>query len=117
MSELSGIVRNGIERGWPTDEIKLSLINSGYPATEIDYEFSQLLNASSIQPVKQPIIPIQPEVQEIPLAQQSKFNPQDLTNYQMPVSLEKKAGNGLIIAIVALLVLCVLAGAGLYLFA
>jgi flagellar basal body-associated protein FliL len=34
----------------------------------------------------------------------------------MPVQEEKKAGNGIVIAIAILLVLCILAGAGLYLF-
>ena len=121
MSELSGIVRNGIERGWPPEEIKTSLVNSGYSAQEIDYELSQLLNAQSSQPVQQPIpvqkpIPSLQPVPEMPPAQQSKFNPQDLTHYQMPVQEEKKAGNGIVIAIVILLVLCVSAGAGLYLF-
>lgn len=115
MSELSGIVRNGIERGWPNEEIKTSLINSGYSAQEIDYELSQLLNAQSSQPIQKPI-PVQQPIPEIPSAQESKFNPQDLTHYQMPVQEEKKVGNGIVIAIVILLVLCVLAGAGLYLF-
>lgn len=116
MSEISGIVRNGIERGWPAEEIKRSLINSGYPVQEVDYELSQILTAQSTQSVIQPIIQTQKEVPAIPLAQQSKFNPQDLTNYQMPMPVEKKANNWMVISIIILLILCVLAGAGLYLF-
>ena len=115
MSELSGIVRNGIERGWPSEEIKTSLVNSGYSAQEIDYELSQLLNVQGAQPIVKPIsVPL--VAPEIPSAQQNKFNPQDLTQYQTPAHEERKAGGGIVIAIVILLVLCVLAGAGLYLF-
>ena len=79
MSELSGIVRNGIERGWPSEEIKTSLVNSGYSAQEIDYELSQLLNVQGAQPIVKPIsVPL--VAPEIPSAQQNKFNPQDLTH-------------------------------------
>jgi hypothetical protein len=113
MSEISGIIRNGIERGWPKEEIRNSLINSGYSVQEIDYEFSKILN---VQQVVSPQSEQTLAAPEIPAAQQNKFNSQDLTNYQMPIQPEKKAGNWIVIAIIFLLVLCVLAGAGLYLF-
>ena len=107
MSEISGVIRNGMERGWPVAEVRLSLINSGYTPQEIDSELNLLINPQNPpQPVQQ--IPA-------PIVSQKKYNPQDLTNYQTP-KVEPKASNFVVIAIVILLVLCVLAGAGLYLF-
>jgi len=121
MSEIAGIIRNGIERGWPTDEIKNSLLNSGYPTQEIDYELSQLLNRAqgqSTSAIQSTIIkPTISTPVHLPIqgTQQNKFNSQDLSNYQTP-SVEKKASNWMVIAITVLLVLCVLTGAGLFLF-
>jgi len=124
MSELGGIIRNGIERGWPNDEIKNSLLNSGYSAQEVDYEFSLLLKNSpapprvdSIKPVSVPPLSIAAPISPMPVQtnKEKKFNSQDLSNYQTP-SVEKSASNWMVIAIIILLVLCVLAGAGLFLF-
>jgi hypothetical protein len=121
MSELGGIIRNGMERGWPTDEIKNSLLNAGYSAQEVDYELSLLLKNS---PVPQQAPLVKPLVAPLPAAAppvpapatlEKKFNPQDLSNYQTP-PVEKNASNWMVIAIIVLLVLCVLAGAGLFLF-
>lgn len=130
MSELGGIIRNGIERGWPNDEIKNSLLNSGYSAQEVDYEFSLLLKNSLAPPKTDSIVTktsqdnssniVSPVVMPVPVAltkvPENKFNSQDLSNYQTPPIVEKKASNGTVIAITILLVLCVLAGAGLFLF-
>jgi hypothetical protein len=123
MSELSGIIRNGIERGWPNEEIKNSLLNAGYSLQEIDYELSQLLKTTPIQQLTAPIIPsainqsqnLSPVNIPNKIESDKKFNSQDLTNYQTP-PVEKKASNWIVIAIITLLVLCVLAGAGLFLF-
>ena len=135
MNEISGIIRNGIERGWPREEIRSSLINSGYPIQEIDYEFSKILNVQQVvpyqleqpqptqltQPQVSPIVQqsqqiMQPPAPIIPQANQTTFNPQDLTNYQTPVQPKKKKSNWVIITLVVLLVLCILAGAGVYFF-
>lgn len=113
MSEISGIIRNGIERGWPSEEIRISLINSGYSQQEVDLELSQILNSTSMQNISATKIVKAPI--SIPNTPSEKFNPQNLTNYQTP-SIEKKASNKVVIAIIILLVLCVLAGAGLFLF-
>ncbi|MEI7719375.1 MAG: hypothetical protein WCI72_05890 [archaeon] len=107
MSEISGIIRNGMERGWPVAEVRLSLINSGYTSQEIDSELNLLINPQNSSPPAQQT--------QVPVVSQNKFNPQDLTNYQTP-KVEQKANNLVVIAIVILLILCVLAGAGLYLF-
>jgi len=124
MSELGGIIRNGIERGWPNDEIKNSLLNSGYSAQEVDYEFSLLLKNSpappqvdSIKPMSVSPLPTAVSISPMPVQtnMDKKFNSQDLSNYQTP-SVEKSASNWMVITVIVLLVLCVLAGAGLFLF-
>lgn len=115
MSEISGIIRNGIERGWPTSEIRTSLINSGYAPQEIDYELNLISNnkiSSSLNQQTGQTIPSPQVSQPIP---QNKFNPQDLTNYQAPI-VEKKASKFVLVILIVLLVLCILAGVGLYLF-
>lgn len=105
MSEISGIIRNGIERGWPMEEVKTSLLNSGYSIQEVEHELNLITTSKNESSAKQ---------EEISLPQ-NKFNPQDLTHYQTP-PVEKKASNKMVIMIIILLVLCVLAGVGLYLF-
>ena len=40
MSEISGILKNGIDRGWQIEEIKQSLLNSGYSIKEIESEMA-----------------------------------------------------------------------------
>ena len=104
MSEVSGIVRNGIERGWSLNEIKTSLLNSGYPEQEIDEEIKLLTNNS-------------PAVSQIPQPNitQNKPSMQNLSNYQT-LPAEQKASNKMVIAIIILLILCILAGAGFFFF-
>lgn len=116
MSEISGIIRNSIERGWSIAEVRASLLNAGYNPQEIEAELSayskpqqQMPTQVNPQPVLQPIqlptpVPATPE----------KYNPQSLSNYQTP-EVKPKASNTLLIIIIVLLVLCVAAGAGLFL--
>ena len=116
MSEISGIIRNGVERGWPLEEIKNSLINSGYPMSDVDSEIN-LVNGIAPQQLVQQITQSSSQTLSKPLPepalQQKKFNSQDLTNYQTPV-IEKQASGKIVILIIILLVLCIVAGAGLF---
>lgn len=129
MSELVGMIRNGIERGWQVNEIKSSLINSGYSLQSIDLEISRLTNSdpqtvpaeivlqNQIPPYEGPS-PYPPQTAQIPQEFKipTKLPTQSLSTYQTKEPSEKKAGNGLIITIVILLILCILAGAGLLFF-
>lgn len=143
MSEISGIIRNSIERGWSVAEVRASLLNSGYDKQEIDSELGAYSSPQSAQPapvkpvVVQPIQPIvqltvQPAPQPVVQVQQPqkvektqnavqqfqepqpKYNPQSLKNYQTP-EVEKEASKAMVILIVILLILCVVAGVGLFL--
>lgn len=119
MSEVSGIIRNSIERGWSIAEVRASLLNAGYEPQDIE---SELRMFSGSQAVQQPAmtansqqILIQPQnISQQPA--QEKYNPQSLSNYQMPEVAAPKASNALVIVIIVLLVLCIAAGVGLFLF-
>ncbi|VVB80682.1 Uncharacterised protein [uncultured archaeon] len=100
MSEISGIIKNGMQRGWQPKEIYQSLLNSGYNPQEIQSEINKL--SAVAQPVQQV---------------SSQGNGQKLAPYQIPVPQEKKsAGKGLIIALVILAIIVVLGGASFILF-
>ena len=121
MSEVSGIIRNSIERGWSITEVRASLLNAGYEPQDIE---SELRMFSGSQVVQQPVATaIQQSPQPINQSQnipqqptQEKYNPQSLSNYQMPEVAPKKASNALVIIIIILLVLCIASGVGLFLF-
>lgn len=139
MSEISGIIRNSIERGWSAAEVRASLLNSGYDKQEIESELGAysspqsvqpapakpvVVQSSQIQPTPQPVVKVQqPAPQKLEKVQntvqqfqepQPKYNPQSLKNYQTP-EVEKEASKAMVILIVILLVLCVVAGVGLFL--
>jgi hypothetical protein len=140
MSEISGIIRNSIERGWSAAEVRASLLNSGYDRQEIESELGAYSSPAQqapvkpvvvqvpqvqpiVQPISQPVVPVQPVPQKIEKIQstaqqfqepQPKYNPQSLKNYQTP-EVEKEASKAMVILIVILLILCVVAGVGLFL--
>jgi hypothetical protein len=99
MSEFSGVINNGLERGWSREEIRASLLNAGYSQKEIDAELNVVSGYSSPQ-----IMPAQ--------SQGSDTKP--LNRYQTP-NLQTKNKTGLIILIIALsLVLIVGVAFGIY---
>jgi hypothetical protein len=126
MSEISGMIRNSIERGWAMDEIRTSLLNAGYNMQEIDSELrsysisQQAQTRPSIQVINQvPQLPQQDtqQSQMIPVQIQpdAKYNPQSLKNYQTP-EVKKQTSKTMVTIIVVLLVICIAAGAALFLF-
>lgn len=42
MNEFSGVITNGLERGWTKEEIRVSLLNAGYPQQKIDSELNSI---------------------------------------------------------------------------
>ena len=48
MSEISGVVKNALDRGWETDEIRSSLVNAGYPLAEVNLEIDQVKEQTKI---------------------------------------------------------------------
>jgi len=118
MSEISGIIKNSVERGWAIDEVRASLLNAGYNQQEVDseiraYSFPQQLQIPAVQPVQSNSTQ---QASITPVQSGAKFNPQSLKNYQTPV-VEKQASKTMVILIVTLLILCLAAGAALFLFA
>jgi hypothetical protein len=69
--DLSGVVKNGLERGWPLNEIATSLLNAGYSTDDVNFAVSNYNR------------PIQ-------VAIPSGQNPKQLSNYQQK---EQKTGN------------------------
>lgn len=106
MSEVGGMIKNGIERKWSPEEIKSSLISSGYSEQEINYELNLALHGTR---------PMTNQVTNHQIPTQNPQNPQNLSNYQHQVP-QKKASNKTIWAIVILLSICILAGIGLLVF-
>ncbi len=43
MSDFSGIIKNGLEKGWPLQEIQRSLLNAGYNPQEVQVEISKFV--------------------------------------------------------------------------
>jgi hypothetical protein len=93
MSELQGIIKNGIQRGWPAQEIAQSLINSGYSPQEIQIELSKYSSNQTIPPQ----IPTQPG--------------QKLAPYQIPETQEKKSANKFVVILLIVLATLAIAGA------
>lgn len=101
MSEFTGIIKNGIQRGWPIQEIYQSLVNSGYNPQEVQSEINKFSNP----------------VSNLPIGSQNQQTAQKLAPYQLPAPQEKKsAGKSLVIALVVLAILVVIAGASFILF-
>ncbi len=78
MSEFSGVIANGLDRGWTREEIRVSLLNAGYPQQEIDSEINSTgRNLSQTQ---------SPTFSEI----------KPLDKYQTPIVRQKSKANLLI---------------------
>ncbi len=97
MSELAGIIKNGMQRGWPMQEIYQSLVNTGYSPQEIQMEISKFAprNPQATPP--------------------SIVGGQKLLPYQTPPVQEKKSASKIIIVLIIILVLVILSIGG-YLF-
>ncbi len=121
MSEISGVIRNSIERGWSVAEVKTSLLNAGYNLQEVESELGAYSNQPTAQPQvivnkQNPQPNLQPKTQQnVKQPVQEKYNPQSLTNYQTP-EVVAKASNKLIILIFILIFLCIVTGVGLFFF-
>lgn len=89
MSELSGIISNAKNKGWPPEEIFRSLVNSGYNPQEIQSE----LSSSNTNPNN---------------FYQEKSN-QHLQNYQTKNIKEKKNYKWLIILLISAAVIALAA--------
>jgi hypothetical protein len=99
MSEISGILKNGIERGWQFEEIKQSLLNAGYNEKEIETE----LLVFKAKPIA-----------SIQLSEgKEKFDPQKLNNYQTAQVTSKKSFSLMLFVIIFLTIL-IAVGAGLF---
>lgn len=121
MSEITGVIRNSMERGWSVAEVKTSLLNAGYNPQEVESELGVYSNQPTSQPQviankqnPQPNLQPKPQ-QDVKQQVKEKYNPQSLTNYQTP-EVVAKASNKLIILIFILIFLCVVAGVGLFFF-
>jgi len=97
MNEISGILKNGIDRGWQLEEIKQSLLNSGCTLKEIESEILSF-QAKPISTQEQPV-------------QEQKYNSQNLTNYQTPSIEQKKSSSPILVYIMAFLLGLILVGA------
>lgn len=75
MSSFSGVINNGLERGWSKQEIRTSLLNAGYPQNEIDAELSSFNGT-----ISNPVRVLQPEPQDT----------RPLNKYQTPNVKSKK---------------------------
>lgn len=101
MSEISGIIKNGIQRGWAPQEIYQSLINSGYNPQEIQAEITSV---SASLPKVQPISGVQGAGQK-------------LAPYQVLSTQEKKSsGKAMIITLVILALLTIIGVSGFLIF-
>jgi len=60
MSEFSGIINNGLERGWSKEEIRTSLLNAGFPQQEIIAELNSIGSTPSAQAMQPPSVEIKP---------------------------------------------------------
>lgn len=124
MSEISGIIKNSVERGWAIDEVRASLLNAGYNPQEVDSEIRALSSSQQSQISQAVVQPVQPQAiaqnqqiaqPQVPNQSSVKFNSQILKNYQTPV-VEKQASKTMVILIITLLIICLAAGAALFLF-
>lgn len=128
MGDITGIVKNALERGWQKNEIIQSLANTGYTQQEIESEIQSLISSSnsasgtralsSSQTLQQVTQSSQTSSQkiEIPSAPQNLFNPQSLKNYQIPqLEKPKEVPTYVIVILIALLIVTII-GAGLFFF-
>jgi hypothetical protein len=99
MSEISGILKNGIDRGWQIMEIKRSLLSAGYSSQEIESEMS----AFQAKPITMPE-PLQPD---------QKNMGQNLKNYQT-LSVESKKSPAVLLYVLILLSVLGIAGIAFY---
>jgi hypothetical protein len=102
MSEISGIIKNGLQRGWAPKEIYQSLVNSGYNPNEVQTEINAIsANTSRV---------ISP--------QSTNTLGQKLTPYQISSIPEKKsASKGMVLAIIILALLAIIGATGFLIFA
>lgn len=98
MSEISGILKNGIDRGWQLNEIRQSLLSAGYVSKEIESEMMAFQ--------AKPFTTSEQEGKE-------KFDPQKLNNYQTP-PIENKKSFSLLSFFMVFLFILLIAGIGLY---
>lgn len=97
MSEIAGMIKNGLQKGWPTQEISKSLINSGYSPQEVETEMAKFSVSSQ-------------KMQQMA----SEENGKKLSNYQLPAP-KKQASKWLVWTLIVLLILIVGVGAALFL--
>ncbi len=93
MGEIAGIIKNGMQRGWPIQEIYQSLINTGYNPQEVQVEISKF-NPQNNSP-----------------AVSNNPSPQKLSQYQVSSINEKKSASKLLLgAIIVLIILVLVSG-------
>jgi len=132
MGDITGIIKNALERGWQKNEIAQSLTNAGYTQQEIESEIQLLTNSSTSQTSIMPQVPQNSLVQKISAAAQNtpqkieipnallnsqpSFNPQSLKNYQTPqLEKPKEIPTSVIVILIFLLIITII-GAGLFFF-
>ena len=96
MTEISGVLKNAVERGWQLGEIRQSLINAGYSLQEVDSEIGSF-NQNSYNVLQTP--------------EQQQTNSKSLETYQMPV-IKKEMSKKTMVMLFTVLVLLVLVVVG-----
>ena len=91
MSEISGVLKNALERGWQLNEVRQSLLNSGYPLQEVDGEIT-IFNQQA-----------QTDIYN----QQQKPQIQELKSFQIPLIRTSIGRKTAIITLVCLIILTI----------
>ena len=102
MNELSGGIRNALEKGDNLEKIKQSFINAGYPREQIE-QAAQEINSPVSEPTSQPTITTPSAIQKL------QYSPLPT---QKPV--QKSYFGWIILAIVSLLILVTAGLVGVY---
>ncbi len=102
MSEVYGLVKNGLDRGWPATEVVQSLINAGFNPQEVQMELGKF----RVAPQQNTLPQVEPAV------------PQQLSNYQTKSTPSTSSPGTLKWVLISMLILALLAvlGAVWYLF-